>query len=367
MNNFDFNSLNESNGVKEFDNKIFEMIIKSIPKQIIQPSNKFTNFIIADQPVQFYKLGILLNLNWIKNLQIFYTYNDTFYNFIHSYGISPNLELNPKEHIPLTRKMEDMYCEQNNCIIHSPILLYIDKSIDDFGNFYSKIIYHEIAHLYDRLKCESNTGLDLVFAHHNNINHDHYQMIKMRLINNIYTLNDLKYIINEFIKYTNFSESHAYTESTYFDMLLYMENINKISWKFNNDYSQKNIIKNISNEIEDIYDYNNIIVKLIENYNIIKRKYKQLYLNEINKSYNKNFISVNDLLKYLYKHLYHIKYNIDKNFSYFYKLFDVKKQLNETKLYRKRINEIKYNVSENPYILEYVLIGNEIKKHYIRY
>ena len=68
MNNFDFNSLNESNGVKEFDNKIFEMIIKSIPEEIIQPSNKFTNFIIADQPVQFYKLDILLNLNWIKNL-----------------------------------------------------------------------------------------------------------------------------------------------------------------------------------------------------------------------------------------------------------------------------------------------------------
>ena len=68
MNNFDFNSLNESNGVKEFDNKIFEMIIKSIPKWIIQPFNKFTNFIIAEQPVQFYKLDILLNLNWIKNL-----------------------------------------------------------------------------------------------------------------------------------------------------------------------------------------------------------------------------------------------------------------------------------------------------------
>ena len=32
MNNFDFNSLNESNWVKEFNNKIFEMIIKSIPK-----------------------------------------------------------------------------------------------------------------------------------------------------------------------------------------------------------------------------------------------------------------------------------------------------------------------------------------------
>ena len=32
MNNFDSNSLNESNGVKEFDNKIFEMIIKSIPE-----------------------------------------------------------------------------------------------------------------------------------------------------------------------------------------------------------------------------------------------------------------------------------------------------------------------------------------------
>ena len=32
MNNFDFNSLNESNGVKDFDNKIFETIIKFIPK-----------------------------------------------------------------------------------------------------------------------------------------------------------------------------------------------------------------------------------------------------------------------------------------------------------------------------------------------
>ena len=32
MNNFDFNILNESNGVKEFDNKIFETIIKSIPE-----------------------------------------------------------------------------------------------------------------------------------------------------------------------------------------------------------------------------------------------------------------------------------------------------------------------------------------------
>jgi len=32
MNNFNFNSLNESNGVKEFDNKIFETIVKSIPE-----------------------------------------------------------------------------------------------------------------------------------------------------------------------------------------------------------------------------------------------------------------------------------------------------------------------------------------------
>ena len=96
MNNFDFNSLNESNGVKEFDNKIFETIIKSIPEQIIYPSDKFTNFIINDQHVQFYKLDILLNLNWIKNLQIFYTYNDIFYNFTRSYGISPNIELHPR-------------------------------------------------------------------------------------------------------------------------------------------------------------------------------------------------------------------------------------------------------------------------------
>lgn len=367
MNNFDFNSLNESQGVKEFNNIIFETTIKSIPRQLLQPSNMITHFIIDGEPVEFHELDIELNLGWIKTLKIFYTYDDMFYQYTHAYDVSPNIKLNPDEHIALTRKMEDMYQEENGCIVNSPILLYIDKDIDEFENFYSKIIYHEIAHLYDRLKCKSNTGLDLAFARNGEINHDRYQAIIARLNDNAYTINDLKYIINEVIEYTNYSESHAYTESIYFDMLLYLEDIKKIFWKFNNDFSLKNIIINISNEIKDIYEFTDIVGKLVDNSNIVKQQYGQSYLKDINAAYQKNFVSTNALLKYLYKHLRHIKNNIDKNFSYFFNLFDVKKQLNDAKLYQKGLNEIKYNVSRNPYITEYVLVGNEIRKRLIRY
>ena len=367
MDNFDFNSLNESWGIKEFNNDEFENLIKSIPQQFLYETNKTKEFLVDKHTIKFYKLDIQLNLSWIKNLQIFYTYNDIFYYYFQTYGISPNVPLNSNsENSVIENEIENLYIEKNDCIITTPILLYIDKNHEDFIKFYSSIIYHEIAHLYDRIKCKSNTGLDIEFARNNEINHDRYQLIKMRLINNRYSLNDLKYIINEFIENTNYSEAHAYTESSYFDMLLYMEDLSLISWKLMGDYSQKNILKNISNKIGDIYEYTDIIKKLIDNRNPINIRYKKLYLNELNARYNKNFISVNDLLKYYYKHLLHIKNNIDKSFSYFYKLFNVNKQIEKIKMHETGIKEIRYNISKNKYKLEYVLIGNEIKKHYIR-
>ena len=326
---FNFNSLNESNGSIFFNDEHFKKKVEYIVELIKRPTNDMGIIAFKDDfrnsyNIQFYHKEINLFLSWIDKLDIYYTYDKTFKFIVDADAKAPSVKDNsPIFNSTVSIEQIDDKTEKIN---YGPIFIYVDTSLKliDFNKHYCGILYHEIGHLFDILYKKNNTNEDF-----NYIFNEKLKPIKI-LRNTItsYNENDIRMFIKWLLYFGKSTESHGFNEQTYFQILNACQHIrylvrklkrkneieNKdINLAYNNDY----ILKNISDEIGNIYDLKTGCEFLIKNLDKF-----EIDIDEINLNTNKNF-NKKTLFQYLEKQINHLWNNILKNFNYFSDLYNV--------------------------------------------
>lgn len=317
------NELDEKYGVAELNNANYMALVESIIPQLINKSEKEV-FEDLFEDIEFCKLEINFSncTNWLEKLTIFYNIDNfkELYDLTKGYSIVLDQYHDKKYNIEEKTEIINGKTIKNNYVKNATIFLFIDKNKRKFENFYLKVLYHELGHIYSNrnLKEQQLENNDLLNYFKTNISNS----IEHIDINNI-KIDDIYNIFTYCMYYCNLSESHAFIESINFEMqaslcnpIIYKRNLNFLHIEKTNE----NMFYYSSSTLQIYYDLNkllNIIKKIsIDKQLEFDEKYKKQFL----QIYNKNLTYNKLVLKYQ-KTIQHILNNSEKLFEYYKTLY----------------------------------------------
>lgn len=303
-------TLNEKAGVIEFDNDAYRREIYQIAKTLKQTTEFNDVLDLGNENISNVKKHTfnLTSLSWIDSIDIYYSHNKSlpFTAFTIAGDKLANdlglFKIDSGEHIVLG----SIYIQDN-----------------DEENL-SHVLFHEMCHLYDNSKFKQIWMEDEKYYLENNIKYNINQYYFSDDVHK-YSIDDIHNIVTECMRFTNFTESHAFIENINFEIFEYL---NTHNIKFYHYIDIENMFMKSSKMLYDIYVLEKIVKKILYIDDAIKSSYMLKYQDEINKAYY-GFNSFNKLIRYIYKKLHKIVSHARSLFNYYYELNSVAKHIYE--------------------------------------
>lgn len=313
-------NVNEKFGVMEFENNDFHDLVNLTVQKIQKPSNNKCIIKEISNDILFDKISINFSgvISWLSVVDIYYSFD-----YEEVIDLFQGESIVPDQYSGLDKYVDIQNSHINKC----SIFLAINVNTKYFLKKYTKIILHELGHLYTNknLKQYHLENKDLIYHYSKNVN----DIVEQIETNDIDGLNedDIWNIFSYVMYYTNLSESHAFAENINFEMLCTLSN--PANYKLNLKYkhipiNEYNMFK-YSSGVLQIYCWLNEILECCDNVDEnIKLSFNCKYSNEIKQVYGKS-LSYRRLLKRYQKIIHHVLLNSKKLYGYYSNLYDLDK------------------------------------------